>query len=464
MKIKRGINTIFICVTLSLISLSVITYLRIENLIMTSGQIDHIHQVEIVLNNIFGNLKDVESGQRGYLLTNDSLFLDHYNNALENLRLNFKNMDSLAKELPIHKQNNQLLKSLVYNRVEQLKKTMEDAKTSKNFQTELLEGKENMNDVRRQINIMRMEEDRMLKGGNHLFKEETSLTPFLTISLMILFVLILIAAYYMLKQELNVSVGLKSDLEEKNSVLNATIKLLTKMNKELEAFTYISSHDLQEPLRKIQTFIKLLLEKEKDNLSDDGKFHLSRIYVSSKRMRKLMDDLLKYAHLKTSDRKFENAVINDIWEMAKTDYQEIIEEKKAIVEIDCPCSANVIRFQFRQLFDNLIDNSLKYAKHGIPPRISIVCKILPGTVLNNNLLASGKYYFTISIADNGIGFDPKYKDRIFELFQRLHNSDEYEGTGIGLAICKRIVENHNGVITATGKLNAGAKFDIYIPV
>jgi len=127
------------------------------------------------------------------------------------------------------------------------------------------------------------------------------------------------------------------------------------------------------------------------------------------------------------------------------------------------CPANIIAFQFRQLMHNLIGNALKYSKPKHPPHIIIKSRIVKGSKLNNKKLSPDKNYCHITVQDNGIGFEPQFSERIFEVFQKLHGKEEYEGTGIGLAIVKKIVENHNGIITTTSKLNKGATFDIYIP-
>ena len=141
----------------------------------------------------------------------------------------------------------------------------------------------------------------------------------------------------------------------------------------------------------------------------------------------------------------------------------MILENKATIEIVDHCEVNIIRFQFRQLIDNLISNSLKFSIPSTAPHITFRSEIVRGDKLNNEKLSSNIDYCHIIYTDNGIGFDPQYNERVFEVFQRLHSQEEYIGTGMGLAICKRIIENHNGVITASGKLNKGVQFDIYIP-
>ncbi|WP_309614847.1 chemotaxis protein CheB [Flavobacterium sp.] len=236
---------------------------------------------------------------------------------------------------------------------------------------------------------------------------------------------------------------------------------LVKINKELEAFTYVSSHDLQEPLRKIQTFADRILEKEK--LSDGGKKYFHLIEDAANRMQTLIKDLLSFSHLNTSERKFEITDLNTIIDTVKEDFKEIIDEKHATIEATELCKANIIAFQFQQLMQNLIGNALKFSKQNIPPHIIITSDIIKGSKEKNPNLSSEKEYCHITFADNGIGFEKEFNQKVFEVFQKLHGKEEYAGTGIGLAIVKKIVENHQGEITVKSELNKGTKFDIYLP-
>ncbi len=238
---------------------------------------------------------------------------------------------------------------------------------------------------------------------------------------------------------------------------------LSIANKELLAFTYISSHDLQEPLRKIQTFVSILLENEYKNLSESGKNHFQRMKLAAGRMQQLIDDLLAFSRINTTDHKFERTDLALIVDEIKLELKDTINEKKAVIEITELCSANVIVFQFRQLLYNLISNALKFSRADIPSHITIQSRIEKGSILRKDKLVAEKNYCHIIIKDNGIGFEPHFSDRIFEVFQKLHGKEVYDGTGIGLAIVKKIVENHNGIILATGELNKGAQFDIYLP-
>lgn len=244
------------------------------------------------------------------------------------------------------------------------------------------------------------------------------------------------------------------------SAANAELKI---MNKELQAFTYVSSHDLQEPLRKIQTLVSRILEKENQNLSDNGKVYFGFIQNSAERMQTLIQDLLAFSRLSMADRKFETTDLNIIVEEIKNEFKDAIAEKNAVIEVEEICEVKVIPFQFRQLMHNLISNALKFSNPKIPPHIKISSVNINSNKINVANIQPEKEYCHITISDNGIGFEKEYAERIFEVFQKLHSKDEYAGTGIGLAIVKKIVDNHNGIITATSELNKGTRFDIYIP-
>lgn len=247
------------------------------------------------------------------------------------------------------------------------------------------------------------------------------------------------------------------ELEQKNTELE-------QMNKELQSFAYISSHDLQEPLRKIQTFATQIMEKESDNLSDFGKDKFQRMQNAAKRMQTLINDLLSYSRTNIQERIFEKNNLYKIIDEVKEDLKEELEQKGAVIEEGETFEIDLIPFQFRQLLYNLVSNSVKFSRPEIPAVIKINCEIVKGAAIHNKKAKEDSDYCHISISDNGIGFDQQYSAKIFEVFQRLHGKLEYTGTGIGLAIVKKIVDNHNGFISASGEENKGATFDIYIPV
>jgi PAS domain S-box-containing protein len=242
---------------------------------------------------------------------------------------------------------------------------------------------------------------------------------------------------------------------------------LEKMNNELQSFAYISSHDLQEPLRKIQIFATQIIEKESQNLSDAGKDKFKRMQNAAQRMQALINDLLTYSKTNIQERKFEKTNLSLIIQEVKEDLKEEIEQKKAAILTDKVCddiNVAIIPFQFRQLLYNLLGNSIKFSRQDVSLQIEIKCKIAKGNILNNPILLLDGDYCHLEISDNGIGFEQEYGQKIFEVFQRLHGKNEYVGTGIGLAIVKKIIDNHNGIITAKGEQNKGATFEIFIPI
>jgi len=261
--------------------------------------------------------------------------------------------------------------------------------------------------------------------------------------------------------------GITSDITDEIEsflVLEERNLELERNNKELSGFNYVASHDLQEPLRKIQTFISRLEEKESEKFSESGLQYLERINSSIARMRLLIDDLLQFSRTNKPDKVFVTADLNELLENAKQDVAITILEKNAKITSDILPKGFVIAFQIQQLFLNLLSNSLKYAREGIPPIIIInytTVKAKDEPILEK---ATKSNYHKITFTDNGIGFEQKYSERIFDLFNRLHNKQDYSGTGIGLSICKKITENHQGFIFAKGELNVGSVFTVYLPI
>jgi len=246
-------------------------------------------------------------------------------------------------------------------------------------------------------------------------------------------------------------------IEERNRELEAN-------NKELSAFNYVASHDLQEPLRKIQTFISRIEEKESEKFSDSGKEYMSRIQNAADRMRLLIDDLLQFSRTNKTEKVFEKANLNTLLENSKQELSQTIEDKKAIIKNEELPISNVIPFQIQQLFTNLLNNSLKYSKKDSAPTITIRYELVSADTEVQIPNSTKDKFHKITFKDNGIGFEQEYADKIFVLFGRLHNKNEYSGTGIGLAICKKIVENHKGYIFAEGEPGIGSVFKVYLPL
>ncbi|MGZ3932184.1 MAG: ATP-binding protein [Bacteroidia bacterium] len=264
--------------------------------------------------------------------------------------------------------------------------------------------------------------------------------------------------------EITATIEAETQLKKLNQELTQKNSELELKNHELASFAYISSHDLQEPLRKIQSFADLITNSEKDNLSEGGKDYFSRMQKAASRMQALINDLLAYSRAGTTERIFEQVDLNALIEDIRSELKENLTEKGAVIETEQLPKVSVVRFQFHQLFTNLISNSLKFSKTTEPPLIRITSELVSALPPDLPQLKASGSYLRLSLTDNGIGFEPQYNKSIFELFQRLHGRSEYSGTGIGLAICKKIIDNHHGAITASGQAGIGARFDIYLPV
>lgn len=269
---------------------------------------------------------------------------------------------------------------------------------------------------------------------------------------------------FKLREERGFKDALEKEVKERTQELKEYNISLEKMNKDLQAFAYISSHDLQEPLRKIQTIVSIIESSESDNLSAKGKDYFERIKNAAERMQTLINDLLAYSKTSLIEKNLEDTDLKAIIDEVKDDLYDDLQQVDGEIILKEICRIAIIPFQFRQLIYNLLSNSIKFSDAKKKLVITIDCVIENGSALQYEKLNPVTKYCHISIGDNGIGFDQKFSDRIFELFQRLNDKSEYKGTGIGLSIVKRIVENHNGYITASGIINNGATFDIYLPV
>ncbi len=243
----------------------------------------------------------------------------------------------------------------------------------------------------------------------------------------------------------------------------ANIQLMHS-NEELAQFAYIASHDLQEPLRKISTFTELLETKIKDHLDEKSSTYLTKIKDASLRMSTLIRDVLAYSALPKTDDVFVNVNLKTIANQALEDYELRIDQTGATITWNTLPEIKGIPLQMSQLFFNLIGNSLKFIKPDIHPKIQIYCSIADPEEIKSLKLKLGTSYYKIQFSDNGIGMKPENTEKIFSIFQRLHRKNEFAGTGIGLAMCKKIVQNHNGEINAEGSSENGAVFNVYLPV
>ena len=269
----------------------------------------------------------------------------------------------------------------------------------------------------------------------------------------------LVAINKSLQNEIKEKNASEEKVKELNSMLMNNITKLEATNKDLDNFAFMASHDMQEPLRKIRMFANFLSEGYIHLLDEQGKTFISRILVSTERMQQLINDLLSFSKVSKAEDSF---VITDLTELVKevsVELRDNLEERKGQLIIDTLPSIPVNPNLIRSLFYNLIHNSIKYSKKEVPPIIKVYEQ---QKQLEDKI--NGAESYRIVIEDNGIGFEQKYAEQIFDIFKRLHIRSEFEGTGIGLELCKKIVEKHHGSISAEGKPAEGSQFIVSFPV
>ena len=564
-----------------------VSYKHITNLSESTSLVVHTYKVSVELEQIISYLKDAETGNRAYIITRDTIYLEPFLVSQEKINNTFINLKELTKDNQKQLINLIELNFLIEKRLQNIKENLISAQKNQirtlNFKKSFQQGNSIMDAIRSKVFEMRSIENQQLLERQNEYKSDVFFSPIFLYILLLLTLLFIAVSYNKISSDFkklktsNDQLELFKEAANQSEIVNHhgnwvwTIKDNTFMysdnfyrllgeepqsfeattdnfmkfvhpgdvkklkgqidkmmeneelpyiyyrvirkdgevrhlkafgktlydkgdnkrllgtttditdeienlrkleernnelehnNKELSAFNYLASHDLQEPLRKIQTFVSRLEDKEANSFSKSGQQYLARIKNASSRMRSLIDDLLQFSRTNTSEKVFSKIQLNDLLENAEQDLAELITENKAVITSQNLPELFVIPFQIQQLFVNLIGNSLKYSKENTPPKIDISYTKVNAkkeAALNNK--PKGLYH-KITIKDNGIGFEQVYADKIFTLFSRLHNKESYSGTGIGLSICKKIVNNHNGFIFATGTPNVGAIFNIYLP-
>lgn len=577
---------IFVISFLMLLFISGILYTHTNTLTASSERLMHSYKIQFQLEHVLSVLKDAETGQRGFIITHDSILLKPYSSARNIIHRSYLNLKTLIDDNRQQENNldtlfqliNLRFKLLAYSLKSISVKPINEERLDKN----LLHGKEVMDNIRTQINKMDILEAMYLEDHQRKYEKEVIFSP-ISILLFVFFSLFFFILSYvkinndfqvlrksndqllitnesikhaeiigqfcisqmdMLTNKLiysdnlyrllgcepqsfepnienylkfvhpddrdivakgaediiihskvypryyriirsdgemryfmsmgkiisdnenKIHIGIIKDITEHhliNIALEGRNHELEQSIKELESFNRVASHDLQEPLRIIQTFISRITEKEKANLTDTGKDYLSKIDGSAQRMRNLIDDLILFSRTNKSEKDFKKTDLNLLLENAKQEQAQNIQEKNAIIESVQLPDLNVIAFQIQQLFVNLISNALKYSKPGVSPLIKIECEKLVANHYPDFINDTEKMYYKISVSDNGVGFDHKYAEKIFILFYRLYQKNDYPGSGIGLSICKKIAENHHGFIIAEATPDIGATFNVYLP-
>ena len=464
---NKAAKMIFAIAAILLLSISYILYLQIRSILHLQDQLNDSNIVKLKLKETLSALKDAETAQRGYLLTNDSLFLEPFNGAYEKARTELSSLKAVSAEKVSQQRDLNSLETLVnlrFNTFNQAIQHYNDPGINDETRKQhLLRGKSVMDSIRMHVQNIELQEDQLVRQREKSRERFAFVTPMFAVLLMMTAIGILVFSYSKIIEQLNRLRTFLIRAKKMNNELKKKNHQLEMINNELDSFTYIASHDLKEPLRKILTYIDLI---EKNPASGDGMFshqHFSRIKTSAQRMQNLLNDLLLYSHVNMGERKFEMVDLNKVVSDVTSNLKEEIQENGAKIQSSDLPTLKGMPFQIRQLFENLITNSLKYKQQGRPPSISIESTIVNKKDIPEKFLKESNAYYKLNFTDNGSGFDQTYADKVFRLFQRLHPNNGQGSTGIGLTICKKIVDNHHGHIRAVSEVNKGTTFEIYLP-
>lgn len=461
----RLAKIIFITTALVLLFISTMLYIQIKDLTEANNAVNHTNEVKLYLEQVLSYSKDAETAQRGYLLTKDSLFLQPYLGAFERTNLAISRLSDLTRNNKRQQENVMKLDSLIKTRFASFDRAIDSFYTQGSDKARkqlLLKEKALLDSVRKQTNRMESIEIRELHERIKERDKHAFLAPLVTVLLIFIALAVLSLAYYRITLDLNRSKVFLDQLQKLNEELLEKNRQLQLSNEELDSFNYISSHDLQEPVRKIRTFISIIEDEDFNMLSEKSKYNFQRIQQASARIQELLHDLISYSHINKPGKEFTDVDLNTIMEKAKAKFKDVIDETQALIIQNPLPVVRGIPYQLEQLFEQLISNSLKYKKENLPAEIKIQSRLLSKEELKNEGAFSSDAYHQIIFRDNGIGFDQMYENKVFELFSRLHN-DDISGTGIGLTICKKVVQNHNGMIKVKSKIDEGTEFFIYLP-
>lgn len=467
----------FIVVVLSIIiGNAFLAVNTIQGLSQTQNSLDNTSMLTSAIEKLHLSVVQAESGQRGYLLTEKSDYLVPYYDALEQLESQTEHVKSLSSEINGQAERIALLLSLVDQKEIELKKTVNLAQNNKERSALYLvntdKGRELYKKIRLAVNEIQDRE--MLFKVSHFsklakIKNEAKITFVITA---VTSGLLIIGMFVLTRLNLRNAAQYRAELEKQNETLankvtERTQELtlysdeLSRSNRELEEFAFVASHDLQEPLRKIQAFSDRLETMFKDELGEKGMDYIARMKNAAQRMSNLINDLLEFSRITTRGKNFVDTDLNNVLNDILSDLEIAIKESNAQVNVGDMPIIQADPSQMQQLFLNLISNAVKFRHPEQQPVISIEhIKTSEFSEGHNTEVC----WQIITVKDNGIGFSPDYADKIFVPFQRLHGRSQYKGTGIGLSVCRRIVERHGGTITAQSNMGEGASFIIKLPV
>ena len=463
LRFKIRLKFILAVMIICLITLSVISYLSIKEHAKFNERIYSNTRVLFELESVTSDLVNIETSFRGFLLTGKKEYLKPYEVSLERLDSNFVELEKRAAGNQIFKIQLQKLKWLLDKQVAVLSvgkiEELPDSLVHDHVQNMIKEESMIMEEIRLHTDNLKNYQLQLLTKTRKISDNITKQNYLLIAIFILLTAIILFLAYITIFRELEHSQKLSIELEE-------SVHRISRSNEELEQFAYVASHDLQEPLRKLIAFSDMIKEKHSNELSEAAADYFNRIIKSAGRMQVLIQDLLNFSRVSKNLEDTEEINLYNIIYEVLDDLNAVIraKESKITLKIQKELYIEGIAFQMRQLFQNLISNAVKFSKEGQAPQIKIFSRKVSSSFIESELaVVTADKYIEIAIKDNGIGFDEKYLSKIFTIFQRIHGRNEYSGTGIGLALCKKITENHKGVLLAESSPGKGATFSIYLP-
>lgn len=422
----------------------------------------------------------VESGQRGYMLTGDTAYLVDYEETLGNLNELMDEVEVSSYSSDIDKQSQRIadLLSLTKLKINEMIKAVELTKADNLADAiELVKSDKGLALYKRFEDLFKEidESERDIQGthlANLMELRRDSVNTLLISSSTTLF--LVIAIFLLLKMNSREHEKYQSDLEKINEDLESRIAErtqelsvysdeLARSNRELEDFAFVASHDLQEPLRKIRAFGNRLESGYTDVIDERGQDFLARMLNAAERMSMLISDLLAFSRVSTRGKAFSDVDLNTAISSVLSDLEIAIEERSATINVSNMPTIRGDKSQLEQVFLNLISNALKFQAADVEPFVDIQCSEPSPNELEDIPQVEDYTWSKITIKDNGIGFEQSFAEKIFAPFQRLHGRSEYKGTGIGLAVVRRIIERHNGNISAQSSQGNGATFTILIP-
>jgi len=445
---------------LLLLLFSLLLYNAIHSLTIYSHAVERSHQVMFNLQKLQANVVDIETSQRGFLITHDSSFLEPLLRAREHVPSVLDTLLALSAGNDIQRHNTEVLKTSIVERLSALQEILNESYfyTEDRLSTRLKADKILMDEFRDEITKVENEELATLQKDAASKSTYERITPNYFKVILSITTAIALISFTLLMRELNQRLASQNLLETRFHALNQS-------NSELQQIAYVTSHDLQEPLRKIRTFSDVLITKYEQALNHDGKAILDRMNQNVLTMQERIADLSSFASLSATGESNSAVDLHKIVLDVQHELRSIVDQKKATITLSLLPVVHGYAGQLQILFREILDNALKFSRDGVQPRITITANQVRGDQLERLEKKYSQRNFTVvTVYDNGIGFENEYSSKIFILFQRLHmHESPYQGKGIGLAICQRIMTNHDGFITANGEPGQGATIRLYFP-